>query len=86
MAEDLFPAMAKVHMPIDCAEQAIAVARKLGADDIKVLVYHPNEAGPWFAFDVGERKFAIWRATGNVYEGDEYGAMGEDPLEIEELT
>lgn len=49
--------------------------------------------GPWMLVDLGEpseqielepvwtlRKFAIWRATGDVYSIGANGAVGDDPL------
>ena len=40
-----------------------------------------DAAGPWVVvnFENGE-KFGIWKATGAVYEIDEHGAAGEEPV------
>lgn len=38
-------------------------------------------AGPWVCVDFEDgEKFAIWKRTGDVYEVDEHGAVGDDPL------
>jgi hypothetical protein len=47
------------------------------------LVVEPDS--PWLQIDVwvhleGERKFALWRYTGAVYNVDEHGAVVEDPF------
>jgi hypothetical protein len=39
---------------------------------------------PWFCFDIGERKFAIWRNTGKLYKVA-HGAAGDDSIEIGDL-
>jgi hypothetical protein len=35
----------------------------------------------WLCFDCTERSFGIWRATMKLYEADDYGAMGNDPID-----
>ena len=37
--------------------------------------------GPWICFNIGDRKFGIWTANLKLYEADEDGAMGDDPLD-----
>jgi hypothetical protein len=35
---------------------------------------------PWLEFSVGERKFAIWRHTGDLYAVELDGSVGDEPL------
>lgn len=59
------------------------VATKLNSFEVEILCN--REGSWWLSFDVGERKFAIWRQTGHLYEVDEFGAVYEDPIEIADL-
>jgi hypothetical protein len=40
----------------------------------------------WIVFRIGDscvaREFGIWRASGLVFEADETGAMGDEPVDI----
>lgn len=55
------------------------VAAQLRSDP--ELVIFPSEMpSPWVCFNVGERQFGIWKTTLELYEADEHGAMGEDPI------
>jgi|tagenome__1003787_1003787.scaffolds.fasta_scaffold20834817_3 hypothetical protein len=43
---------------------------------------HGRKGGtaPWVEFEVGNRKFAFWRATMDLYEIGPDGAVGDDPI------
>ena len=53
--------------------------------DVERAFLRVERASPWVSLDVwvfleGERKFALWRATGAVYEVDQHGAAADDPM------
>ena len=43
---------------------------------------------PWIEIDVwgryGWRRFAIWKVTGDLFELDVHGAVGDDPIKLED--
>ena len=72
------------QVPRDAMRIIEYVATRLGKDPTWVIypALDPAEPpSPWVCFDVGARKFGIWRATMELYEGDEHGAMGDDPID-----
>jgi len=57
----------------------------LQGQDIETLIIRRRSGSPWVEFDVwvhekGIFKFAIWIATMRVYEVNEMGAVGDDPI------
>lgn len=82
---DLFPPLTITYMDAANLRVIIEVAEKLEGE-IKILGYPTEkEMQAWICFDVGERRFAIWRATGFLYDVDEYGAAADDPIEVSDL-
>lgn len=57
-----------------------SVSTQLGKDP-EIVVFPSEMPSPWVCFNVGERKFGIWKMTLTLYEADEHGAMGEDPID-----
>ena len=82
MAE-IFPLHQRTNANVHELQFAIQVATKLNSFEIEIL--HNGSDSPWFSFDVGERKFAIWRETGALYEVDAYDAVPDAPIEIADL-
>lgn len=75
-----------VHVPISREElKTVLLVSELLDEDPVLISYHDpatsDLAEPWACFDVAGRKFGIWRATGVLYEGDENGAMSDEPLD-----
>lgn len=58
---------------------AIKQADEVGSVEIDILAY-TSQPGPWFCFNIGSLKYAIWRETGALYEVDQFGAVGDDPI------
>lgn len=85
---ELFPPTVRVRAGLQHLAVASAVADRLGSDDVEILVYGREHLlpNPWFCFDVGERKFAIWRTTGLLYECDADGAVTDDAIDVEDLN
>lgn len=54
-------------------------------EDVQIVTFAGEMESPWICFDVGRRRFGIWRPTMNLYEADEHGAMGEDPIPLRSL-
>lgn len=54
-------------------------------EDVEVVIFPSEMPSPWFCFNLGDRKFGIWIETLKLYEADEHGAMGEDPINPSEL-
>jgi hypothetical protein len=42
-----------------------------------------NQA-PWIEFSVGDKEYAFWRRTMDLYAVDEHGAVGDDPIHYHE--
>jgi hypothetical protein len=61
------------------------VGAAVGALDLATLG-HLAPQSPWLICDLEfrsiplTRRFAIWKTTGDVYELDEIGAVGDDPI------
>lgn len=56
--------------------------------DVSILVRDRGPGSgvkaPWIEFAVGGRKFAMWRYTFNLYEIGPDGAVGDDPIFVNE--
>lgn len=53
--------------------------------EIVQLTVRLASGSPWIQLDLwlhlrGERKYALWVETGNVYDVDEHGAASDDPI------
>jgi hypothetical protein len=69
----------KQVIPRQCVTVILMTAARLSGDP--ELVIFPSETeSPWVSFNVGDRRFGIWKTTLDLYEADEHGAMGEDPV------
>jgi len=53
--------------------------------DPEIVIFPSEIESPWVCFNLGPRKFGVWKETLNLYEADEHGAMGEDPIEPRSL-
>lgn len=53
--------------------------------DPEIVIFPSEMKSPWICFNLGDRKFGIWVETHNLYEADEHGAMGEDPIPVRSL-
>jgi hypothetical protein len=82
---EFFPPLASTFATPSDLRLVLLVAERLEAEAVVILGYSGDRLHSWFCFDVGERKFAIWRATGKLYKVDEHGAAGDDPIEISDL-
>lgn len=71
----------KQQWPREAVGIMTIVAAALDAEP--TIVIYPSDIvpSPWFCFDVGDRAFGIWRETLALYEADEHGAMGDEPLD-----
>lgn len=62
--------------------ELISIAERADAD--ARIIY--DSRGPWYQIDVYGRygliQFGVWRVTDALYVGDEYGAMGDDPIDL----
>lgn len=54
-------------------------------EDPEIVIFPSDVESPWVCFNVGDRKFGIWKETFVLYEADADGAMGEDPIIPEEI-
>jgi hypothetical protein len=83
---EFFPPVARSFAAPRDLRLMLLVADRLETETVVILGYS-GEASlhSWFCFDIGERKFAIWRTTGKLYEVDKHGAVLDDPIEISDL-
>jgi hypothetical protein len=83
---EFFPPVARIFAAPRDLRLMMLVADRLEAETVVILGYSGDASlQPWFCFDIGKRKFAIWRNTGKLYEVDEHGAVGDDSIEIGDL-
>jgi hypothetical protein len=74
----------KQVIPRRCLTIILMVSARLSGDP--ELVIFPSELeSPWVCFNLGERKFGIWKRSLALYEADEHGAMGDDILDPSRL-
>lgn len=76
---EYFPPTTRMSVPTRDLRTALQQADKLESTRIEILGYGASPS-PWFCFDVGDLKYAIWRETGALYEVDEFGAVADDPI------
>jgi hypothetical protein len=50
-------------------------------EDPEIVIFPSSMESPWVCFDVGRRRFGIWKRTLKLYEADEDGAMDEEPID-----
>lgn len=67
------------------ALQIISEAASAQRVDPELVIFPSEMESPWVCFNLGDRKFGIWKATLALYEADEHGAMGEDPITMRSL-
>jgi hypothetical protein len=83
--KEFFPPACVTTVSLRDIWTALFEALKVGAKEIEILGYrssiaHESLEEPWFCFNLGEKKYAIWRATGNLYQVDATGAVADDPI------
>lgn len=63
--------------------ELIATDVRSGAESV-ITTYPP---GPWVCVDFADgKRYAIWKATGEVFALDDSGAVGEDPVLFDQET
>jgi hypothetical protein len=67
------------------ALQIIWAAAKAQSVNPEIVIFPSEMESPWICFNLGARKFGIWKETMDLYEADEHGAMGEDPITLKSL-
>jgi hypothetical protein len=60
----------------------MTVVSTLLKEDVEYVIFPSEMGSPWICFNVGNRQFGIWQASFKLYEADEHGAMGEDPIDL----
>ena len=60
-------------------------ASKARGMDPEIVIFPSEMESPWVCFNLGDRKFGIWKETLDLYEADERGAMREDPVSLRSL-
>lgn len=83
--KEFFPPACVTTASLRDLRTAIFEAQELGAVEIEILGYgsgmaHESLRQPWFCFNIDEAKYAIWRATGELFQVDATGAVGDDPI------
>ena len=72
-------------IPRQALTVVLGVSARLSGNP-EIVIYPGEMESPWVSFNVGERQFGIWKATLELYEADEHGAMGEDALDVATLV
>lgn len=86
MTDEFFKALTKTEMRVSELHTIIQAATIVKAKRVVINGY-PNSGiqNPWIAFDLDDKMFALWRATGKLYECDQHGAAADDPITTKEL-
>lgn len=76
---EYFPPATRLSVLTRDLRTALAQADALESVQVEILGYAAS-LSPWFCFNIGDLKYAIWRETGALYEVDEFGAVADDPI------
>lgn len=82
---EFFPPTTTLSVLTRDLRTAIMQADEIGSAQIEILGYaraplNASSFSPWFCFNIGSHKYAIWRETGALYEVDMFGAVADDPI------
>jgi hypothetical protein len=76
------------RMAIEVVEDPDALVHGFGHENPYVGIHvrdrgpgvRPYVKAPWIEFSIGEKQYAIWRNTGDLYSVGEDGAVADDPI------